>query len=204
MLWSSQARSQRKMVVAADMHGLVREGREAKAQQVWATRSWVHHNRDLSFTSQSLGAAFTAARTIGGRGWPNVQLPPKAHEKAYCLWGNTTLGLFQYWYHASKQQIGRGLMPVTAIRRMPFLDVTALTPDQLSVAEAVFEDAKDREFMPAYLADQDAIRQQLDERILREVMELEWEPLREPLAVLRRKWCAEPSVRARKPIAGGK
>ena len=204
MLWSSQARSQRKMVVAADMHGLVREGREAKAQQVWATRSWVHHNRDLSFTSQSLGAAFTAARTIGGRGWPNVQLPTKAHEKAYCLWGNTTLGLFQYWYHASKQQIGRGLMPVTAIRRMPFLDVTALTPDQLSVAEAVFEDAKEQEFMPAYLADQDPIRQQLDERILREVMGLEWEPLREPLAVLRRKWCAEPSVRARKPIAGGK
>ena len=203
MLWRNQAAVQRKMIVAADMCGLVREGREAKAQQVWSTRSWVHHNRDLSFTSQSLAAAFTAARTIGGRGWPNVQLPTQAHEKAYCLWGNTTLGLLQYWYHASKQQIGRGLMPVTAIRRMPFLDVTALTPNQLSVAEGVFEETMDRTLLPAYLADRDPVRQQLDESVLRDVMGLCFESLREPLAVLRRKWCAEPSVRARKPVGGG-
>ena len=203
MLWRSQAAVQRKMMVAADTYGLVREGREAKAQQVWKTRSWVHHNRDLSFTSQSLGAAFTAARTIGGRGWPNVQLPSQAHEKAYCLWGNTTLGLCQYWYHASKQQIGRGLMPVTAIRRMPFLDVTALAPDQLAVAEVVFEETMDQALMPAYLADRDPVRQQLDKRVLRDVMGLEWELVREPLAVLRRKWCAEPSVRARKAVGGG-
>lgn len=203
MLWRNKATLQRKMIVAADTYGLVREGREAKAHQIWETRSWVHHNRDLSFTSQSLGAAFTAARTIGGRAWPNVRLPTKAHEKAYCLWGNTSLGLVQYWYHASKQQIGRGLMPVTAIQRLPFLDVTALAPDQLSVAEVVFKDATGQELMPAYLADQDPVRQQLDERMLRDVLGLEWESLREPLAVLRRKWCAEPSVRARKPVAGG-
>ena len=198
MLWRNRAAIQRQMVVAADTYGLVRDGREAKAQQVWRTRSWVHQNRDFSFTSQSLAAAFTTTRTIGGRGWPNIRLPTQAHEKAYCLWGNSTLGLFQYWYHASKQQIGRGLMPVTAIRRMPFLDVTALEPDQLAVAEAVFEEMRDAELKPAYLADSDAARRQLDKRVLSDVMGLEWALLEEPLAVLRRKWCAEPSVRAGK------
>ncbi len=200
MLWRNQASLQRKMVVAADTYGLVREGREAKAQQIWETRSWVHHNRDFSFTSQSLAAAFTRSRTIGGRGWPNIQLPTQAHEKAYCLWGNSTLGLFLYWYHASKQQIGRGLMPVTAIRRAPFLDVTALAPDQLAAAEAVFEEMTDAELKPAFLADSDAARRRLDERVLRDVMGLDWASLEEPLAVLRRKWCAEPSVRAGKAV----
>ena len=200
MLWRNQASLQRKMVVAADTYGLVREGREAKAQQIWETRSWVHHNRDFSFTSQSLAAAFTRSRTIGGRGWPNIQLPTQAHEKAYCLWGNSTLGLFLYWYHASKQQVGRGLMPVTAIRRAPFLDVTALAPDQLAAAEAVFEEMTDAELKPAFLADSDAARRRLDERVLRDVMGLDWAALEEPLAVLRRKWCAEPSVRAGKAV----
>lgn len=201
MLWRSRSAVQRKMMVEADMHGLVREGRDAKAGAIWATRSWVHHNRDFSFTSQSLGAAFTAGRTIGGRGWPNVQLPTQAHEKAYCLWGNTTLGLVQYWCHASKQQIGRGLMPVTAIDRMPFLDVTSLAPEQLDAAEAVFEEMKRREFRPAYLAELDPLRKELDARVLRDVLGLDWEALEGPLALLRSKWCAEPSVRAGKPAA---
>ena len=202
MLWRNRSAVQRKMVVEADVHGLVREGRDAKAHDIWAARSWVHHTRDFSFTSQSLGAAFTVGRTIGGRGWPNVQLPSQAHEKAYCLWGNTTLGLVQYWCHASKQQIGRGLMPVTAIDRMPFLDVTSLAPKQLDVAEAVFAEMKHRELRPAYLAERDAVRKELDARVLRDVLGLDWEALEGPLEVLRRKWCAEPSVRAGKPVAG--
>lgn len=200
MLWRNRADAQRKMVVAADMHGLVREGREAKAGRVWATRSWAHHNRDFSFTSQSLGAAYTEGRTIGGRGWPNVQLPTQAHEKAYCLWGNTTLGLLLYWCHASKQQIGRGLMPVTAIRRMPFLDVTALAQKQLDAAEAVFAEMKHHDLKPAYLADRDATRRELDARVLRDMLGLDWEALEGPLDVLRRKWCAEPGVRAGRSV----
>ena len=201
MLWRSRAAAQRKIVVAPDMHGLVREGREAKAGKVWATRSWAHHNRDLSFTSQSLGAAYTEGRTIGGRGWPNVQLPTQAHEKAYCLWGNTTMGLLLYWQHASKQQIGRGLMPVTAIGRMPFLDVTSLARKQLDDAEAVFAEMKHRDLEPAYLADRDAARKELDARVLRDVLGLDWEAVERPLDVLRRKWCAEPSVRAGRTVA---
>lgn len=200
MLWRNDAVGQRQMIVEADTHGVVREGREDKASRIWSTRSWAHHNCDLRFTSQALAGAFTEGRTIGGIGWPNVQLPSQAHEKAYCLWANTTLGLVQYWHHASKQQAGRGRMPVTAIRRMPFLDVTALAPDQLRAASALFDEVRRLEFLPACRADDDPLRKSLDGCVLQDLLELDWDAIEEPLDLLRRKWCAEPSVRAGKRL----
>ena len=40
-------------------------------------------------------------------------------------------------------------MPVTAIRTMPTLEVTKLTPAQLETAEAIFEDMRNVQFLPA-------------------------------------------------------
>lgn len=200
MLWHNDAVGQTRMLVEPDTHGVVREGREDKASRIWSTRSWVHHNRDLRFTSQALAAAFTEGRTIGGSGWTNVQLSSEAHEKAYCLWANTTLGLVQYWDHASKQQAGRGRMPVTAIQRLPFLDVTTLSRSRLGQAAALFDQMRDLEFLPAYRAVADPVRQDLDRCVLQDVLGLDWGKIESPLDLLRRKWCAEPSVRAGKPV----
>lgn len=200
MLWHNDAVGQTRMLVEPDTHGVVREGREDKASRIWSTRSWVHHNRDLRFTSQALAAAFTEGRTIGGSGWTNVQLSSEAHEKAYCLWANTTLGLVQYWDHASKQQAGRGRMPVTAIQRLPFLDVTTLSRSRLGQAAALFDQMRDLEFLPAYRAVADPVRQDLDRCVLQDVLGLDWGKIEPPLDLLRRKWCAEPSVRAGKPV----
>ena len=201
MLWHNDAVGQTRMVVNPDAHGLVREGREDKAGRIWKTRSWVHHNGEMRFSSQALAAACTKGRTIGGVGWPNVQLPSQAHEKAYCLWGNSTFGLIQYWYHASKQQAGRGRMPVTAIRQMPFLDVTALTSDQLARAVVVFDQMESSELLPAYRAAADPVREQVDRHVVEDVLRLDWKVVARPLALLRRKWCAESSVRAGKEAA---
>ena len=100
-------------------------------------------------TPNHLPFAFTENQTIGGRAWPNVQFDSRAREIAYSLWGNSTLGLLLYWWHSSRQQAGRGSMPVTAIRTMPTLDVTQLTSDQLTIAEQIFDDMRDYEFLPA-------------------------------------------------------
>ena len=40
-------------------------------------------------------------------------------------------------------------MPITAIRSMPTLDVTKLSPTQLATAEEIFEDMRDAQFLPA-------------------------------------------------------
>ena len=200
MLWNHDAQREKRMAVAPDSEGRVKRGRESRAAEIWDTRSHAHHNRDFRFNSQPLAVAFTETETIGGRAWPNVKFADRAHEIAYTLWGNTTLGLLCYWWHSSRQQAGRGSMPITAIRKMPTLDVTKLTPAQLAAAEAIFEDMRHVQFLPANEAYHDNSRQELDYRVLIDVLGLPTSILA-PLDVLRLKWCLEPSVHGGKRTA---
>ena len=193
MLWGHNAAREQRLTVSPDSQGYAIIGRESRAHEIWETRSHSHHNCDFRFNSQPLSTAFTERQSIGGTAWANVQFDSRAQEIAYTLWGNTTLGLVNYWWHSSRQQSGRGRMPVTAIRSMPTLDVTQLTPEQLAVAEAVFEDLRDAQFLPANEAYRDASRKELDRRVLTEMLGLPAGIL-EPLELLRLKWCCEPSV----------
>ena len=121
------------------------------------------------------------------------------HEIAYALWCNTTLGLLCHWWHSSRQQSGRGSMPITAIRTMPTLDVTNLTPAQLSRAEEIFQDMRDSQFLPANEAYRDNTRKELDHRVLIDMLGLP-ESILEPLDLLRLKWCSEPSVHGERAL----
>ena len=193
MLWSHDAQREKRIVVAPDSEGRVSAGMETLAAKIWDTRSHAHHNRDFRFNSQPLAVAFTETQTIGGRAWPNVKFDDRAQEVAYTLWGNTTLGLLCYWWHSSRQQSGRGSMPISAIRTMPTLDVTKLTQAQLDMAEEIFEDMKNSQFLPANEGYHDSSRQELDYRVLIDMLGLPATVI-EPLDLLRLKWCSEPSV----------
>ena len=193
MLSSHNAKSESQLVVAPDSEGRIRPGRTDLAAEIWETASYAHHNRDFGFASQPLAVAFTEERTIGGRSWPNVRFSSRALEIAYSLWGNSTLGLLLYWWHSSRQQSGRGIMPITAIRSMPTLDVTTLSEAQLRSAEEIFEDFRGRDFLPANEAYRDESRKELDRRVLVDLLGLP-ESVIEPLELLRLKWCSEPSV----------
>ena len=193
VLWNHDARRETYLIVAPDSEGRIKTDRAGRAAEIWATRSHAHHNRRFRFNSQPLAVAFTEQQTIGGTAWPNVRFEKREQEIAYTLWGNTTLGLLCYWWHSSRQQSGRGSMPISAIRTMPTLDVTRLTTEQLASAEAIFEDMRDLTFLPANEAYRDSARKELDYRVLIDLLGLP-ESILEPLDLLRLKWCSEPSV----------
>src|ERR1039458_3844000 len=56
-------------------------------------------------------------RRIGGRAWTSVKLKSAKQEKALVEWGNTSMGLLLHWYHANKQQSGRGNVVRTSLDR---------------------------------------------------------------------------------------
>ena len=193
MLWGHNARREQRMIVPPDCQGRAIIGKEERAREIWETRSYAHHNRDFRFNSQPLGVAFTERQSIGGTSWANVQFGSRELEVAYTLWGNSTPGLLLYWWHSSRQQAGRGRMPVTAIRTMPTLDICRLTPEQLATAAAIFDDMRGADFLPANEAYRDDSRKELDRRVLTEMLGLPASIL-DPLDLLRLKWCSEPSV----------
>lgn len=208
VLWSHDAARERTMSFDADSEALPRRGLTAKEQatvdlkvaSVWSVASHCHFNRDFRFNSQSTGMQFTPRRTIGGRAWLSIRLPSVEQEKALVLWGNTSMGLLLHWWHANKQQSGRGSGGVLSLQTQPVLDVTALTPQQLAEAVMLFDAMSGKELLPLHEMDKDPVRKELDEEFARNVLAL---PIpivvsRGPLELLRMKLSREPSVRGKK------
>ena len=205
MLWSHapvgkerQNHRQEAMLTKPDCHGVVKRNRVKNAAGLWAAyATHLHINAILRFNANSTIAAFTKEKALGGRVWPTVKLASTEYEKALCVWFNSTLGMISYWQESNRNQDGRGATSVTAAPDIPVLDVTKLSPEQLDAAVAIFNDLCEANMLPANQAWEDPVRQELDRRLLLEALQLD-DAAVEQLDILRRQWCAEPTVTATK------
>ncbi len=193
VLWSHAAERERGLVVTPDARGVVRKRMSDKANETWAaTASRLHHNVDFRLNSQSLAACLTGDPCIGGRAWPNLLPHDERYEVPLLLWSNTTLGLMLYWWCGVRPQMGRASIKITAVPRLPTLDVRDLKNKQLTDLDKVFGDFDGKSFLPANEAYRDHVRKELDARVLG-VLGLPY-TLFESLDLVRLKWCSEPSV----------
>ena len=193
-LWSHNARRETRLIVGIDSVAEVRAGYQAQARKTWnRTASRLHSNRDFRLNSQPLAMCLTASPSIGGRAWPNAVPHEASHEAPLVLWSNTTLGLIGFWWTGTRQQQGRTTLTVSQLPNLPVLDTRTLSADQIELCEVVFEELKDRDFLPANEAYRDKTRQALDRHMLVDVLGLD-KDLLTALDTLRLQWCAEPSV----------
>ena len=193
-LWSHSAEQEHCLLVPSDSEGRVRAGSGERAVETWnRTASRLHFNRDFRLNSQSLAACLTEKATIGGTAWPNF-LPTNADwEEPLALCANTTLGLMAFWWIGSRQQQGRTRITISRLPKLPVLDVRKLNAIQLTQAKALAEEFCRRKFLPANEAYRDETRMALDRAVLCDLFGIP-DKILESLAVVRRQWCAEPSV----------
>jgi len=192
-LYNHDARRETRLVCEPDSQLRVKPGMESRAAELWATASRAHINRDFRLNSQPLAVAFTNWPSIGGRAWPHVTFMEPRFEYAFSVWGNSTLGLLGYWWTSSRQQSGRGVMTRQLISFLPILDLRTLTDTQLATAEAIFNEFRDKDLQPAYLAYADPNRALLDRRVVCDLLGFD-EATYQAVRRLSAKWCAEPSV----------
>ena len=169
-------------------------GQEERANQIWhRIASRCHLTVDYTLGSQPLAVAFTEEPCIGGSAWPNVNFDNEDLDYAFSIWGNSTLGLILFWWHANRQHPGRAQTTIRAAETLPVLDFRALSEDQIKQAKTIFDRFKEKHFLPAYVADKDETRADLDRAVL-----CDWlgfgESIYQAVRQLARKWCAEPSV----------
>jgi len=196
-LWNHDAKRERRLIVFPDTCGHVDAEHARKAALDWKrTASQLHANRDFQLNSQSLAMCLTPEKCLGGRAWPNILPVEKRHEIPLLLWCNSTLGLLTFWWKGARQQKGRSILTITAIPDLPVLDPRTLTNSQLDHCRAIFDDLKGCEFLPANEAYRDETRKYLDHKLLFGITSvLQLDPgLEEGLDLLRKQWCAEPSV----------
>jgi len=208
VLWSHDATRERTMLFEGESEGLPHRGRteddrvalDKKYEFVLETTSHCHFNQNFQFNSQSTAMQFTPRKTIGGRAWMSVQLETMEYEKALVLWGNSSFGILLHWWHANKQQSGRGNVVKTALKTLPVLDVTALSADQLKEAVKLFDLMCHKSLRPIHEIDKDEVRKELDERFARHVLGLSESVLVQggSLDLLRLKLSREPSIRGKK------
>ena len=127
------------------------------------------------------------------RAWPNVRFPDNRFDYAFTLWCNSTLGLLLYWWHSNRQHSGRGTTTIRNVESLPVPDLRALSDEQLRTSEAIFNELRDMELKPAYVADADPNRALLDRRLVCELLGFD-EDVYDGVRRLSAKWCAEPSV----------
>ena len=202
ILWGHNAKLERCMILRPDKYGdrKVTPGYEdeiqEKAVDVWDRATRLHYNRDVRFNSQSLIAAMTEERCIGGHSWPSIVFKNPEQEYAFALWANSSLGLLIHWWLANKTQSGRGRTSITAIPEIPTLDLRKLSNAQHEAAKRVFEELSSERFLPFDQIDEDPARELLDRRLLVEVLglpeELCWPG--ESIELLRKKLAAEPQI----------
>ena len=196
-LWHVKSDSQRAMVVQPDSSGIIRSNSWEKAQRILERNSRTHQNIGLRFNANSLSVLFTEKPAIGIRLLPNVVFENPSYDYAFALWGNSTLGLLCYWRCCNKVHAGRGAIRLTLLRSMPTLDVRQLNQSALQNAERIFQEMKHKKMLPFNQMFEDVVRQELDQRLLSEVLGISEEAqpdVHAGLHRLRERLCAEPSI----------
>ncbi|WP_428102944.1 hypothetical protein [Candidatus Rariloculus sp.] len=198
VLWAHKAAREKTIIVEPDSAGVVRQGCETRASEVWAaTSSRLHFSLDFRINSQPLAACLTPNVSIGGRAWPNFLCTDRSWEQPLVLWSNSILGLMCFWWIGARQQAGRAVLTISKLPSLTVIDPRTLSAGQRGRAEEIFAEFRNREMLPANEAWQDEVRQALDRAVLIDLLGLPQDIL-EPLDLLRQQWCAEPSVRGKK------
>ena len=192
-LWNNNKTFQTRMIVSPDT-GLEpkNETSDEHVKKVWATASRVHINVSPRFTANRLIAALTEKKIIGGTTWPSIKLP-RAHEKAFVLWCNSTLGILCFWSHASKQQLGRGRSSPTAIENLPIPMFHMMDDKKLECLSKSFDNHSVHNFDIMKNLWRDQVRIAIDDDI-GDIMchKIDMDDLR-------RRFCLEPSISGGRP-----
>lgn len=212
ILWKHSAKREVRMFVEPDTEGKIRQNKAKEAAELWERATHLQSPGFFNINSQRVAACFTEDRCLGrGDIWFSVKLCDKIDghkderiEWVYpvLLWCNTTLGLLVRWMHGTKQHPGRSIITKSRFPELKVLDPRTLTKKQLQQAKKIFEEFKDKEFLPANEAYHDEARIALDKAVFVKLLGQPAEAMKW-LEVVRDQWCREPTVHGGKSTQPG-
>lgn len=195
MLWKHNNKTSSQLVVEPDSEGIPKTDDMLKILKIWNVRGHAHFSC-ATRTNQVLNASWTRQKTIGGRCWPVVQMETVEMEAAFVVWSNTTPGVLLHWYFGNRSQVLLADHTVSSFPNTPTLNVKVLSTTQLKQAYEILDEFSECEMLPMNQMHQDSTRQELDRRVLVDLLQMPAEIL-EYLQLVRQWWCDEPTVKGR-------
>jgi len=176
---------------------VAKKGRESEVNELWRLAGRVHIAKEFRLNTQRAAAVWSAEKMLGVRSWNtltlNLPAPAAAREKALALWLNSTLGIMLSIAHANRPYPGRIDTPMAGLRDLAVLDVRALDAAACKKADEVWSKVARRALLPFSRANDDSIRQTIDELLAIEILNLS-SAAAEEIAALRRRLSAESIV----------
>ncbi len=170
---------------------------------IWSQAGTLQITPDVQYDSQRIITTVTSVRALGVSAWHTLQVYEddtfvrSRLEVVLAAWCNSTLGIVLHANHSSRSQAGRGRGNKGMLETMTSLDVRKLQPWQLDEAQAIWRDFRDRKFQPFYRCAVDPARIALDERLVRDMLDL-GEDAVAAVANLRALLASEPSIHGSK------
>lgn len=166
-VWKADSKQQRNLCIDPTHYGRDPSHPDHALQdRMRAGAGTLFYARNLRWTSQALLAATTERAVMGGRAWTVLRHDDERVCKAFALWANSTLGLIVQWTQGGRQQQGRSLIQVGAIRKTPVPDLDKLAPEKLDEASEAFLRLQDQVLLPACQAHVDETREAIDQAVL--------------------------------------
>ena len=219
-LWAASAREQRALRVLPTHKGLAPPGvgSQEQREKMRSYASTLFYARNLRWTSQALLTASTPQLTHGGSTWTALIHDDVRVRKAFALWWNSSLGMIVHWTQGQRTQNGRSRTQVGALRKIPCPRLDRLSDAVLEMAAARFDALSNQTLLPAKEAAEDPVRREIDAAVSNmleihkaqtaseEVISLHTNPdsgIANATEILRKLWCAEPSVHGWKGSRAG-
>ena len=210
-LWKACSKKQRSLRVLPTHKGLAPPGvgSQEQREQMRSYTSTLFYARNLRWTSQALLSASTEQPLLGGRAWTALLHEDVRVRKAFALWWNSTLGMIVHWTQGQRTQNGRSTTQIGALRKIPCPRLDRLSEAVLEMAAARFDALSNQSLCPAKDAVNDPVRREIDaavsnmfeihkaQSVCEEVISLHTNPesgIANATEILRKLWCAEPSV----------
>ena len=200
-LWSLDSRIHDRMTAEPNAWLVPQPTRDH--QPIWSQAGTLQITPSARYTSQPIMAVRTMVTTLGVNTWFTLcvsdsdPMAATRREVALALWANSTLGLLLQANQANSVQEGRGIGNKGMLETLGTLDVRKLEAWQLDAAQSIWNDFKDRKFLPFYQCAVDSARIELDERVVRDLLGL-GEDAVASVARLRSLLASDPSIHGSK------
>lgn len=175
-IWSHKESTHQSIVSNPNAHLIPKPGSDHT--KIWAQSGTLQVTPDVQYDSQRIISTRTMLRALGVRAWHTLNvndcdpLIKARREIALAFWCNSTLGMLLHANHSNRSQRGRGTGNKGMLETLSTLDVRKLEAWQLDEAQAIWNDFKDRKFLPFYQCAVDPARIELDERVIRDLLGL--------------------------------
>ena len=155
---NSQPDQGRFLVVPADAVHLGPDQSRRAAALIKRNASRLHLKSALRFNTQASPVYLTQEPALGTDGLPSLVMCDPKYDLAAAVWLNTTPGLINLWSIANLTHNGLGRTAPTQVGAMPFLDLDAITQEQLEALNQACRNLMGQIMLPTSEAWQDDVR----------------------------------------------